>query len=132
MTLPDTTGGGAKLVLYRELDGTVPVVEWLDGLPSRARAKVFVRLEKLAARWQALGPTETTPMRSGLHELRVRHSGLGYYVYYFRFGLASIVLVAGNTRKPRGRRVPAVDVALDRKRRFELDPCPHTFRPESS
>ncbi len=124
------TDGGAKLVLYCEEDGTVPVVEWMDGLPPRARARVFVRLERLAARWYALGPKETTLIRDGFHELSVRHAGLGYFVYYFRFGLASIVLVGADTRKLRGRRVPTVDVAFDRKRRFELDPRAHAFKPE--
>ncbi len=130
VVIPDTTNGGARLVLYREADGTVPVIDWLDDLPRRARAKVFVRLEALAFRWHALRPDESAPLRDGLHELRVRHSGAGYYIYFFRFGLGSIVLAGAVTAKARDRRGPAVESALNRKRCFEADPRAHTFAPE--
>jgi hypothetical protein len=38
----------ADVVLYREADGTVPLLEWLDSLPSKAVARCRVRIERLA------------------------------------------------------------------------------------
>ena len=36
-----------KVVFYREEDGTVPVLDWLDGLPDKVKAKCRVRIERL-------------------------------------------------------------------------------------
>ena len=36
------------LVAYQDDDGTVPLLEWFDGLAPKARAKCGVRLERLA------------------------------------------------------------------------------------
>ncbi len=112
MATPDTDGG-AKLVLYGEEDGTVPVLDWFDGLPPRARAKVYVRLERLAARGLRAGRGEVKMLHHGLYELRSRHVGVGYFVYLFRHGLASIVLVHGLAAKPK-RNLEAVEVSLAR------------------
>lgn len=37
-----------KVGLYREEDGSVPILEWLDSLPPKAVAKCRVRVERLA------------------------------------------------------------------------------------
>ena len=36
-----------EVVLYREIDGSVPLRDWLDRLPAKARDKCFVTLERL-------------------------------------------------------------------------------------
>lgn len=47
-----------RLVLFREADGSVPLIDWLDGLEPQARERCYVRLERL----EAMG-----------HELRREH-----------------------------------------------------------
>jgi hypothetical protein len=36
-----------KVVFYREADGTVPVLEWLDELPKPALVKCRVKIDRL-------------------------------------------------------------------------------------
>lgn len=36
-----------QVLFYREDDGAVPILNWLNGLGDRARAKCLVRIERL-------------------------------------------------------------------------------------
>lgn len=36
-----------EVVFYREDDGTVPLLEWFEGIPSKAQDKCRVRIELL-------------------------------------------------------------------------------------
>jgi hypothetical protein len=38
------------VVIYKEEDGTCPLIEWLDGLPPKAQDKTIVRIERLEPR----------------------------------------------------------------------------------
>ena len=37
-----------EVVFYRDDDGSVPVLDWLGGLPPKARLKCLVRIERFA------------------------------------------------------------------------------------
>ena len=39
-----------KVVFYKDDDGTVPMLEWLDSLPEKALDKCTIRIERLADR----------------------------------------------------------------------------------
>ncbi len=43
-----------EVILFAEEDGTSPLVEWLDGLQSKAQNKCIVRIERLAEMGQEL------------------------------------------------------------------------------
>jgi hypothetical protein len=47
-----------QVIFYREDDGSVPVLDWFDGLGDKARAKFLVRIErlKLGTSFAALKP----------------------------------------------------------------------------
>lgn len=73
--------------------------DWLDGLNDlRARARVLVRLERLAA-----GNTgDVRPVAEAVSELRIDH-GPGYRVYFTKRGLEVIVLLAGGDKSSQAR-----------------------------
>lgn len=52
-----------KVVLYQEDDGSVPLLEWLDSLSSKALAKCRVRIERLAVLGHELGRPEAVFLR---------------------------------------------------------------------
>ena len=68
---------------------------WLDGLRDvRARARVLVRVERLAAG----NPGDARPVGEGVSELRIDY-GPGYRVYYKRQGRTVVVLLAGGDKR---------------------------------
>lgn len=60
-----------KVVFYREADGSVPVLEWFDGLPTKAQDKCRVRIQRLAELGHELRRPEADVLRDGIYELRV-------------------------------------------------------------
>lgn len=77
-----------------EIRKTDVFVEWLDGLRDiRARARVLVRIERLAAG----NPGDVKPIAEGVSELRVDY-GPGYRVYFIRRGKELIILLAGGEK----------------------------------
>lgn len=114
-----------KVLLYREDDGSVPVLEWLDSLPSKAVSKCRVRIERLAELGHELRRPEADFLRNEIYELRIGLQGRNYRMLYFFHGKAVVVLSHGLVKE---REVPSkeIDKAMERKRRFELNPKKHT------
>ena len=74
---------------------TETFVQWLDGLRDvRARARVQVRIERLAAG----NPGDVEPVGEGVSELRIDY-GPGYRVYFKKQGRDVVVLLAGGDKR---------------------------------
>ena len=71
------------VVYFREEDGSVPVLEWLDQMPPKVRDKFLVRIERLEECGFELRRPEAAHLRDGVYELRVRHQNVHYRVLYF-------------------------------------------------
>ena len=79
-----------------EVRKTEVYARWLDGLRGvRARARVLVRVERLAAG----NPGDARPVGEGVSELRIDY-GPGYRVYFKKRGRTIVVLLAGGTSGP--------------------------------
>jgi len=114
-----------RVVLYCEDDGTVPLLNWLDTLPTKAVAKCRVRIERLAELGHKLRRPEADLLRDGIHELRVGLMGQNYRMLYFFHGQTAAILSHGVVKE---RAVPAVEIdrAIARRRKFVADPRRHT------
>jgi len=78
---------------------TEEFAHWLDGLRDlRARARVQVRIERLAA--GLVG--DAKPVGEGVSELRIDY-GSGYRVYFTRRGEALLILLAGGDKRTQSR-----------------------------
>ena len=64
----------------------------------RARARVLVRVERLAAG----NPGDVRPVGEGVSELRIDH-GPGYRVYFKKQGRTIVVLLAGGDKRTQSR-----------------------------
>jgi putative addiction module killer protein len=85
---------------------------WLHGLRDRrARARVQVRIDRLEL--AHLGDCE--PVGEGVSEMRI-HYGPGYRVYFKRFGLELVVLLAGGDKSTQ-----SADIALALKLARQLE-----------
>lgn len=121
-----------RVVLYREHDGSVPVLESLRGWESRDRgvaAKCYERLARLAREGHELRRPVADYLRDGLHELRVRKGTTNYRVLYFIAHDGAAVLVHALTKEAA---IPEADIrrALSRRSLFDRDPAAHTYEPE--
>jgi hypothetical protein len=58
-----------EVVLFAEDDGTSPLLEWLDGLTTKAQQKCIVRIERLAEMGHELCRPEADYLRDDIHEL---------------------------------------------------------------
>ena len=109
-----------KVILFREEDGTVPLLEWLDNLEARVKAKCQVRIERLEELGHELRRPEADFLRDGIYELRVGFGGVHYRMLYFFHGKTAVVLSHGLVK---AREVPPREInkAIERKRRFETN-----------
>jgi phage-related protein len=116
-----------KVVLYQEADGTVPILEWLDRLPNKAKDKCTVALGRLAELGHELRRPEADLLRDGIYELRVRLQRVNYRMLYFFHKNVAAVVAHGLVKEDR---VPPkeIDWALQRKRKFEAAPDLHTHK----
>ena len=85
-----------------EVRRTEAYARWLDGLRDvRARARVLVRVERLAAG----NPGDVRPVGEGVSEMRIDY-GPRHRVYFKRQGSAVVVLLAGGDKRSQ-----AMDIA---------------------
>lgn len=115
-----------KVVFYREDDGSVPILEWLDSLQPKALDKCTVRIERLAELGHELRRPEADFLRDGIHELRVGLQHVNYRILYFFHGNSAAVISHGLVKQDV---VPPkeIDRAVGRKRKFEKNPQSHTY-----
>ena len=115
-----------RVVFYKDREGNVPVLEWLDSLPARIQDKCVVKIERLRELGHELRRPEADLLRDGIYELRVGREGINYRLLYFYHGRVAAVLTHGIIKE---REVPLKDIerALERKRLFEQDPEGRTY-----
>jgi len=78
-----------------EIRKTKVFAQWLDDLNDlRARARVQVRIERLAAGL----PGDVKPVGEGVSEMRI-DCGPGYRVYFTRRGREVVILLAGGDKR---------------------------------
>ena len=81
-----------QVLFYQEDNGTAPVLDWLDALGDKARAKCLVRIERLKELGHQLHRPEADYLRDGIYELRISLQGIHHRVLYFFHGQAVAVL----------------------------------------
>jgi phage-related protein len=115
-----------KVVLYQDEDGSCPFLAWFSGLPAKVQDKCFLRLERLREVGHGLRRPEADFLRDGIYELRVSLQGVHHRILYFFHGTVAAVVSHGLIKE---RVVPPkeIDRAVERKKRFEVNPRRHTY-----
>ena len=115
-----------RIVFYRDAEGNVPVLEWLETLPAKVQDKCVVKIERLRQLGHELRRPEADLLRNGIYELRIGREGINYRILYFFQGRIAAILAHGLIKE---REVPEKDIrlALERKRLFEQDADAHTY-----
>ena len=82
-----------------EVRKTEVFAKWIDTLNDiRARARILVRIERLAAG----NPGDVKPVGGGVSELRIDY-GSGYRVYYKKQGRQVVILLAGGDKRTQAK-----------------------------
>ena len=113
------------VIFYKDDDGSVPVLDWLEKLPSKAVAKCLVKMERLGELGHELRRPEADLLRDKIYELRIGLQGINYRILYFFHGDVAAVLAHGIIKESA---VPPKEIerTIERKKRFELNPKKHT------
>jgi phage-related protein len=114
-----------QVIFYKEDDGSVPALDWLAGLPSKALDKCRIKIERLAEMGHELRRPEADFLRDKIYELRIGLRGINYRMLYFFYGNTAAVLAHGIVKESA---VPPkeIDLAIERKEKFESNPKKHT------
>ena len=111
-----------RVVLFREEDGSTPLLDWLDGLPHKAQG-----IERLRELGHLLRRPEADYLRDGIYELRVKVERIQYRMLYFFHGQEAVVLSHGIVKHQAVVPQREIERALQRKGAFDRDPKRHAL-----
>jgi len=116
----------APVVLYQELDGTCPVLEFFLVQRERVQLQATKRVSLLAERGHELRRPHADYLEDGIYELRWSTGTVQYRILYFFHGRAVVVLAHALTKEDV---IPPADLARakERKARFRAQPAAHTY-----
>jgi len=117
-----------EVVIYREVDGTAPLLDWLASLAVEARDRCIDRLGLLGQEGHQLRRPHAEYLEgTDLYELRVKFHRVNYRMLYFFHGRTAAVVSHGFAVESR---VPPreIKLATARMRKFKADPERHAFR----
>src|SRR3990172_11187812 len=109
-----------EIRLYRDDDGSTPLVEWLATIEIRNRKtyeKCRSYLQRLADFGRELRRPTADVLRDGVYELRINHLGVNYRILYGFVGRDVVLVSHGITKE---RKVPAkeIDLAAERLAKY--------------
>jgi phage-related protein len=114
-----------KLIFYREIDGTTPLLEWLDKQPDIIQDKCTAVIRLLADYGFELRRPNCDYLRDGIYELRTRYGSVHYRILYGYAGQNIALLSHGCTKE---KEVPKSDMeqAIKNLKSFKQNPKAHT------
>jgi phage-related protein len=115
-----------EIIIYQEQKSQVPLLDWLDGLPSIAQDKCIALVEKLAEMRYELRRPHCDILRDGIYELRARHGNVHYRILYAFIGRNIVLLSHGFTKE---KKVPNKEInrAIRNRDSYIQDPEAHTY-----
>ncbi len=118
-----------SIAIYQEKDGSVPLIEWLDGISQKAKDKCIVKIERLEQFGYELRRPDCDFLRDGIYELRARHNNVNYRILYAFSGKNLVLLSHGCTKE---KKVPKREInrALKNLENYKSNPKAHTYREE--
>jgi hypothetical protein len=114
--------------LFRDDDGSVPFLEWLEEVEQRNRKayeKCRSYLQRLAHFGHELRRPTADYLRDGVYELRCAYLGVNYRILYGFVG-KDIVLISHGITKEAKVLPREIDLACARLGKFQEDPEKHS------
>ncbi len=114
-----------EVVFFKDIDGSVPALVWMDDQLEKVQDKLIVRIERLEELGHELRRPEADYLRDDIYELRVKNFKVNYRILYF-FCQQKAVLSHGLTKEDV---VPPkeIDRAIENLKKYSKDPAKHTY-----
>ena len=116
------------IIFFKEENGEIPIIDWLDELPEKAQDKCLAKLKRLEDLGHELRRPEADSCATGSMSFESAHGSIIESSTSFMVArrLWSLMACEGASVPPR-----EIDKAVERKERFDTDPKRHTFLPET-
>lgn len=112
-----------NVVFYKKKNGEIPVLQYLQELNPKMKAKAFSEIDLLEKHGRNLREPYVKPIvgekYKGLFELRVKFSSNISRIFYFSFQQNTFVLLHGFTKKANKTPVAELEKALKYKEDYE-------------
>lgn len=119
------------ILFYQEKEENAPVLEWLKELKNQNAAgfaNCVGRIRQLQSKGHELRRPSADYLRDGIYELRAKHRNIQYRILYFYSGRNIAVLGHSIVKKTSSLPNKDIDLAIKRKKKFELNPEKHTYQ----
>ena len=90
------------VIFFKEGNGDIPIIDWLDELPARVQDKCLAKLKRLEDLGHELRRPEADDVRDGIYELRVGLRGMNFRMLYFFHGGTVVVISHGLVKEAIG------------------------------
>lgn len=119
--MPETT-----IVIYRDKNGYVPLLEWLDEQDRKVRVKCIAVIDVLGAQGYEVRRPTGDYLRDGIYELRMRVGRVNYRILYGFCGTNAVLLSHGCTKEAT---MPSKEIerAIANLKAYRADPVSHTY-----
>ena len=112
-----------KIEYYQKENGEIPVLDYLNSLPSKLKAKAFIEIELLEKYGIELKEPYTKAIEGkkykGIFELRVKFSSDISRIFYFTYKNGIFVMLNGFTKKTNKTPTTELEKALKYKNDYE-------------
>ena len=114
-----------RVLVFKQDDEYVPLLEWLDEIPQPALAKCIERIRLLGELGSELRRPLADYLRDGIFELRAKAGRVNYRLLYFFHGRNVTVVSHGFTKEDV---VPDKEIerAITNRKLVMIDPEKHT------
>jgi len=114
------------IVIYKEADGSVPLIEWLKKETPKVQDKCIALIELLASRGHELRRPYADYLDRGIYELRPTVKHVQYRVLYCFVGRNVVLLTHGLVKT---QEIPArqIDKAIEYREKFVDNPQRHSY-----
>jgi hypothetical protein len=114
------------IVIYKEADGSVPLIEWLKKQTPKAQDKCIALIELLAYRGHELRRPYADYLDRGIYELRPTVKHVQYRVLYCFVGRNVVLLTHGLVKT---KKIPArqINKAIEYREKFVDNPQRHSY-----
>lgn len=108
-----------EIEFYDTTDGKCPVIEFLDSLEPKLKAKTLRTIDLLECNGTELGAPFTKSLGGGLFELRTKQSSNITRIFYFFFVERRIILTNGFVKKT--MKIPKSELLLAKKYKIDFE-----------
>jgi len=114
------------ITIYKDDDGSVPLLDWLDKQAKKVQKDLLARIELLEEKGNELRRPVVDPLRDGIIEIRKRRLRINYRILYAFCGKNVVLLSHGCTKESK---VPdkEIDKAIEHLKKYMQNPDAHTF-----